>query len=142
MFKRVEKKRKKREEEEELGLDEDMKEILGINETDSEESDSDSDDQSSSSERGEEENEEGDIDPEDDEEESEEDGVEDDDEAEQPFISVQEALRDPLFLVSIQPDIKACVVCPGRRLKGSQMTDVHKKSNACTLLVQKSLHTS
>jgi len=39
MFKRVDKKRKKREEEEELGLDQEMKEIIGLSDTDSEESD-------------------------------------------------------------------------------------------------------
>ncbi|GLB40350.1 hypothetical protein LshimejAT787_0802210 [Lyophyllum shimeji] len=46
MFKRVEKRRRKREEEEELGLDEDMKEVLGMHDTDSEESASDSDESS------------------------------------------------------------------------------------------------
>ncbi|KAF7336834.1 hypothetical protein MVEN_02119500 [Mycena venus] len=38
MFKRVEKRRKRQEEEEELGLDEDAKEVLGLNDTDSDES--------------------------------------------------------------------------------------------------------
>ena len=44
MFKRVEKRRLKKQEEEELGIDEDMKEILGMHDTDSEESASDESD--------------------------------------------------------------------------------------------------
>src|SRR3984885_6996696 len=46
MYKRVEKRRRKKEEEEELGLDDDMKEVLGMQDTDSDESDSDSDSES------------------------------------------------------------------------------------------------
>ena len=42
MFKRVEKRIRKKEKEEELGIDEDMKEMLGMHDTDSEESDSSS----------------------------------------------------------------------------------------------------
>jgi hypothetical protein len=43
MFKRAARRVKKKEREEALGLDEDMKEVLGMHDTDSEESNSDSD---------------------------------------------------------------------------------------------------
>ena len=48
MFKRVDQKRKKREEEEELGLDQEIKEIMRLNDTDSVESASGSESDSSS----------------------------------------------------------------------------------------------
>ncbi|KAJ7126751.1 hypothetical protein C8R44DRAFT_830370 [Mycena epipterygia] len=119
MFKRVEKRRRKQEEEEELGLDDDMKEVLGINDTDSEESESDSDESESNAEdnagdaaaEGEADGDEDDDDEDD--EESSEDG-------EEPPISVQEALRDPVYIVSIQPDVKACIVCPGKLIKSAE----------------------
>jgi hypothetical protein len=60
MFKRVARRVKKKEEEEALGIDEDMKEVLGMHDTDSEESDSDSGSGSGSgSDSGSEEEEEG-----------------------------------------------------------------------------------
>jgi hypothetical protein len=53
MFKRVAKRVKRKEEEEALGLDEDMKEALGMHDTDSDESESDSsEDDDSQSEAG------------------------------------------------------------------------------------------
>jgi hypothetical protein len=128
MFKRVEKRRRKKVDEEELGLDEDMKEILGMHDTDSDESDSDSDESSAGD--VEEEQEEGILD---------EDGFgeglesDQDEDEEVHIITVQEALRDPVYLVSLQPDVKACVVCPGKLLKGSKMVELHRTSKACTL---------
>jgi hypothetical protein len=123
MFKRVEKRRRKKEEEEELGLDEDMKEVLGMQDTDSDESDSDSDSDSASdhgigSDAG--------I-----EEATEEDGDGGDSEAGNHEISVEDALEDPVYLVSLEPDRKACIVCPGKLLKHSRMIEVHKTSNVC-----------
>ena len=56
MFKRVEKRRRKKEEEEELGLNEEMKEIMGMHDTDSEESASDTDSDNSSDEGDEDDN--------------------------------------------------------------------------------------
>jgi len=44
MFKRVEKQFKRKKHEDELGIDEEMKDILGLNNTDSDESSSDDDD--------------------------------------------------------------------------------------------------
>lgn len=129
MFKRVEKRRRKKEEEEELGLDDDMKDVLGMQDTDSDESNSESED--SDSEAGDEvgsnagsgaEGEDG--------EESEEE--EDESEAENPEISVQDALDDPVYLVSLDPDVKACIVCPGKLLKNAKMIDVHMISGVCT----------
>jgi hypothetical protein len=129
MFKRVEKRRRKKVEEEELGIDEDMKEILGMHDTDSEESDSDSDQAESSV---------GDVDEEQQglsETDSLRKGWDSDQEedAEEHVITVQEALRDPVYLVSLQPDVKACIVCPGKHLKGARMAELHRTSKACTL---------
>ena len=119
MFKRVDKRRRKKEEEEELGLDEEVKEILGIQDTDSEESESDS---------GEGEEEEGAAD-------EEVNSVEDEDDEkdEDPSLTVSQALKDPLYIVSILPDVRACIVCPGKLLKSVKMVQLHRTSNACTL---------
>jgi hypothetical protein len=126
MFKRMEKRRRKRVEEEELGIDEDMKEILGMHDTDSEESDSDSDQDESSA---------GDVNEEQQELSRTDKGWESDQEEdeEEHVITVQEALRDPVYLVSLQPDVKACIVCPGKLLKGAKMVELHRTSKACTL---------
>jgi len=139
MFKRVEKRRVKKQKEEELGLDEDMKEILGIQDTDSEESASESesdgssenDDAASGDEVGEDE----DIDVGDEEDvpEEEEDDEEEEEEDEDPNVSVNQALIDPVYVVSVLPEVKACIVCPGKLLKGAKMVQLHRTSNACTL---------
>ncbi|PPQ95738.1 hypothetical protein CVT26_015864 [Gymnopilus dilepis] len=124
MFKRVEKRRRKKQEEEELGLDEDMKEVLGIQETDSEESASDTDSDS--------EGEDGFALGEEDEElegadlgaEEEAGSEEEDDEQgedEDPNISVGQALDEPIYVVSVLPDIRSCIVCPGKLLKSAKM---------------------
>ena len=141
MFKRVDKRRRKKEEEEKLGLDEEVKEILGIHDTDSEESESDSD-----SDEGEEEEEEEEESVADDEEnfgEEDVDDEEDDDEEEKkedPSITVSQALKDPLYVVSVLPDMKACIVCPDKLLKSLKMVQLHRTSNACTLsLIYKKL---
>lgn len=127
MFKRVEKRRRKKEEEEELGLDDDMKEVLGMQDTDSDESDSDSDSESAKesdtgiekaaeeSEANEEENADG--------ESSDGKDIE---------LSVEDALEDPVYLVSLELDTKACIVCPGKVLKHPKMIEVHKASGVCT----------
>ena len=139
MFKRIEKRIRKKEKEEELGLDEDTKEMLGMNDTDSDESDSSSD---SDSDGGSEDEglhamggaQLGGSDEEDGEEGGEEEGSEpasdeeDEDEDEEPPMSVSEALQNPLYLVSLEPEVKACVVCPGKLLKNPTMIDVHLKS--------------
>ncbi|KAF7791207.1 hypothetical protein EIP86_002220 [Pleurotus ostreatoroseus] len=136
MFKRVEKRRRRQEEEEALGLDSDLKEVLGLQETDSEESESSSDEQSEGS--GDEEDgsdlelEGADVDEEEDGPEDSEDDEDEgsEDEIEIPLMSVTEAVRDPVYLVSLDPDIKACILCPGKALKNPVMADVHKASKA------------
>ena len=137
MFKRVEKRRRKKEEEEELGLDEDMKEILGIQETDSEESASDSDDHSDGDssdggggieENGVGEDDGGGGDEED--ESADEDNGEEEEEEEDPSVTVSQALKDPVYVVSVLPEVKACIICPGKLLKGAKMVQTHRESNA------------
>ncbi len=118
MFKRVEKHRLKKEEEEILGIDD---EIMGLNDTDSEES---------TSESGLSDNEEnvaGSMESDDSENSS---GVENKDD---PLLSVDQALHDPIYVVSVYPEVKACIVCPGKHLKGQKMTQLHRTSNACTI---------
>jgi hypothetical protein len=121
MFKRIEKRRRKKAEEDELGLDENAKEILGIHDTDSDESDSDASSNGSVPKDVE------DTDRHDDPEEV------SDEEDERPPISVGDALRSPIYVVSIDLDAKNCVVCPGKFLKNSQMVAVHETSDACRL---------
>lgn len=132
MFKRVEKRRRKKEEEEELGLDEDMKEVLGIQDTDSDESDSDSDSDSQDSSDQEvsgnlgEDKDEGEHD--DDDEEGASEDQSDNEEEKLPALTVADALEDPIYLVSLEPDVKGCISCPGKLLKHAKMIDIHKSS--------------
>ena len=147
MFKRVEKRRRKKEEEEELGLDEDMKEILGIQETDSEESASDSDDDSNDgpSDGGEGvefvriegagDDEGGDEEDQD----ADEDDSEEEEKEEDPNVTVSQALNDPVYVVSVLPEVKACIVCPGKLLKGVKMVQLHRTSKASRFHVSWSL---
>lgn len=146
MFKRVQKRQRKQEKEEELGLDSEMKEILGLQDTDSEESDSGSDDGSDNSDS---EVEGGNARIEatqDDEELEEEDlmesaeGSEDEDGI--PPMSVTEAVSDPLYLVSMDPEVHACILCPGKLLKNPRMSDVHKSSKVSSWHSSHSVHSS
>lgn len=145
MFKRVEKRQRKKAEEEELGLNEEMKEVLGMHDTDSDESDSDSESESSPTIASEQDVDEsktgskrkrGDEGDHSEEEEDEGEHTDDEDESEaadeqgleEAPMSVQEALNEPIFIKSMQPDVKACVVCPGRLLKNARMVDIHRAS--------------
>ncbi|KAJ8072340.1 hypothetical protein AAF712_013017 [Marasmius tenuissimus] len=119
MFKRVERKRKRREEEEALGLDEETKEALGINNIDT-----DSDESASE----EEEEEEEESVQEEDEEENDSDSESEDS---LPFISLQDALNDPIYPVDGEEE-HACLVCPGKFLKTEEMKVQHKTSKAHT----------
>jgi hypothetical protein len=162
MFKRVERKIKRKEKEEELGINEDMKEVLGIHDTDSDESDSESEDSSDAEEgEGEEEgrsSDEGTIPPplkkrkrdnfEPEPEDQEESGMDEapdemdadqsDEDEEGVQMNVEEALNDPLYIVSIQPDVRACILCPDKLLKNPTMAEVHKTSQVgfCCLYTQ------
>jgi hypothetical protein len=114
MFKRVERKRKRKEEEEELGLDGDMKEIMGLNDTDSDESD-DSDG--------------GDIREDNDQEE--EDTTSEDEHVDEDPISVSEALKDPVYLISLNPTVYGCILCKGKLIKNTGMAAAHKNASVC-----------
>ncbi|KAG6862520.1 hypothetical protein C0995_000068 [Termitomyces sp. Mi166 len=146
MFKRVEKRRRMKEEEEELGLDEDMKQVLGMNDTDSEESATDSDDSDSDGTGGSGDERDQDLDEEDRglDQVGGDEGLE-----ELPMITIQEALRDPVYIISLEPSLKGCIVCPGKTLKGTKMahrrrakqfaalaSGVDSRSNAWDLLIQ------
>ncbi|KAI0687662.1 hypothetical protein BC835DRAFT_1419750 [Cytidiella melzeri] len=137
MFKRVQKRQRRQKREEELGIDGDLKEVLGLQDTDSDESDSSSEEEGTSD--GEPQ---GDI-----EAGGDEDGqdvvsglsegdaglsedVESDDEDEVPAMSVTEAVKDPVYIVSLQPRTEACILCPGKLLKNQTMSEVHKASKA------------
>ena len=129
MFKRVEKRRRKREEEEELGLDEDAKELLGLHDTDSAESDtgSESDSQADDDEvlvegaeavEGDDESEPGDAD-------------------EESPITVEEALKDPIYLISLEPTVHGCILCKSKIIKNAQMATLHRNSTVSARLYQR-----
>ena len=127
MFKRVEKKLARKKKEEELGITDEMKEAIGLNDLDSDDSSSDESEASSSnptilskrkwlsddeldasSDVGSEGQGSGAS-----------DDLEDDEDEEGPGVqmTVEEALHDPLYIVSIQPDIRGCIVCPRKDRK-------------------------
>ncbi len=138
MFKRAEKRIKRKEREDELGLDEDMKDVLGLNDTASDESDSDVDSEDQSVDEDAEADEEYDDSNYDEmegsfDQASDSDDSGDDDGTERSLITVEEALKNPIFIVSLDPDIKECIVCPGKLLKGQMMAETHTTSNACML---------
>ena len=123
-----------------MGLDAETKEVLGLHDSDSDssssgstsDSDSDSGDESAAEDVGVV-NEQIDEDQEtseagSDEEESE--GSND----EEPPLSIQAALDDPLYITSIEHDIRACITCPGKLLKNPTMCEVHRSSNVGFLL--------
>jgi hypothetical protein len=136
MFKRVEKRRQKLEQDEELGLDQDIAEILGNPETDSDESDSGE----SSDTSGNESEAEAELDGEADAVQVNESigydsGSEDEGENdhELPLILVRDALNNPLYPISKQSQVM-CVVCPGKLLKNTNMAVVHTASSASTII--------
>ena len=143
MFKHARRRIEKSEQERELGLTPEIKEDLGLNDTESE-SDSDtsdprvslSDSESSGSERpsrkrkrplddGEGESDAGESDDGDHASEDQEEDSESDADAKSADggPTVSEALNNPLFFVS--DDQQACAVCPGKRLKNRHMADLH-----------------
>ncbi|KDQ24428.1 hypothetical protein PLEOSDRAFT_1085623 [Pleurotus ostreatus PC15] len=132
----------KKEKEAELGLDDDTKEILGFNDTDSDESDSsgvDSEDEDSDDEElsklleepvvGD--RDEGPIEA-DEESEADWDAGAESDTDEVSKVTVQEALNDPIYVSSLDAGAGEwqCVVCPGKIFKGSKMIDAHRESKA------------
>lgn len=141
MFKRVAKRIRKQEEEDALGLDAEVKQVLGLNDTDSEESDDDSSDDGSLA--GLEGSEDGEGLGQDGEEMDEDEGPdlfeESDSEADdQPQkikmkMSISQALKDPIFLDPEDAMNKLCVICVGKKLKTENLVTIHRSSNACTL---------
>ncbi|KAJ8692968.1 hypothetical protein PTI98_010227 [Pleurotus ostreatus] len=142
MLKRIQKRIQKKEKEAELGLDDDTKEILGFNDTDSDESDSsgvDSEDEDSDDEElsklleepvvGD--RDEGPIEA-DEESEADWDAGAESDTDEISKVTVQEALNDPIYVSSLDAGAGEwqCVVCPGKIFKGSKMIDAHRESKA------------
>jgi len=130
MFKRVEKKLEKKKKEQELGITEEIKEAIGLNDVDSDDSSSDESEASGSS-----------SSPQIpskrkrllDEEEldtssNEGTGVSNDEDEPGVQMTVEDALHDPLYITSIQPDIRACIVCPHKLLKNDTMAAVHTGS--------------
>ena len=141
MFKRVEKKLAKKKKDEELGFSEEIKEAIGLIDSDSDDSSSDESEASSSTsnlqvpskrkqllddelDAGSDANSEGKG-----------SGAADDSEdyEDEPGVqmSVEEALHDPLYIISIQPDIRGCIICPRKLLKNNTMASVHMKSQVC-----------
>ncbi len=138
MLKRIQKKIQKKEKEAELGLDDDTKEILGFNDTDSDESDSsgfDSDDDAESDDLEFSKSLEERI-GEDEEDEGQSDAESDSDEDEHAKVTVQEALNDPIYVSSVDAGGGEwqCVVCPGKIFKGSKMIDAHRESKVSPVI--------
>ncbi|KAL5634677.1 hypothetical protein ACGC1H_002651 [Rhizoctonia solani] len=157
MYKRINKRIKRKEEEEALGLDGETKEMLGIPETDSDESDSSDEEQSDSSSeasdvegksrpgarrrRGPKQlSESGGSDvaslsgaetegseEEDEDEEMVGSADEDDDE---PPMTISEALKNSLHSIRKGSEAQACILCPGKELKHAKMASVHVQSSS------------
>ena len=121
MLKRVERHRQKKQDADGLALDEQWQQILGFHDTDSDESaseNSEDDDHAETSDNG------GSVDP------SESEGGEDHE------MTVSQALGDPLYAAaSLQPGVMACIICPGKIIKGPKMEELHLTSNACMLSI-------
>lgn len=143
MFKRVEKKLARKKEEEELGITEEIKDAVGLNDLgDSDDSTSDESEASSSSSTpripskrkhlSEEDPDDGSFGGHGSGGASDVSGEDEDDYGFQ--MTVEEALNNPLFIVSIQPDIRGCIVCPRRVLKNDTMISVHMKSHVRPVL--------
>lgn len=144
MFKRVDKRRRRQEEEEELGLDDELKQVLGIQDTDSDESNSDSDDDDDMSSDGD--NEEGGSDlpdmhfdgsdAEDDMDEDDEEEADEGSDSGPSFLvklSIEQALKEPIIPAPDDPVLNFCILCPQKTLRSETMVQVHRSSNACAL---------
>jgi hypothetical protein len=149
MFKRINKRIQKKEKEEAAGINDEMKEILGMQDTDSDESDSSSNSEHDSSDAdssdSEESEDEGSSEPqkflglkrrletedEDSDGSEQEDGSEDaeDTESTAPPMTVAEALSEPLYPVRSGSDARECILCPGKELKHAKMASVHVSSS-------------
>lgn len=145
MFKRITKKQKKQEIDDELGLDEDTKQMFGMHDTDSDESNSsDSEEDSDLSDGG------SDLDDDldrnstadmtmewldaaregsEDEDDTDEEGLDLDEQLDdEPPLPLSEAVKNPIYLVSMDQDIRACIACPSKLLKNNKMVELHIES--------------
>lgn len=115
-----------------MGLDDETKEIMGLNDTDSDESQTDSDSDDSDGEENlasEAEGNQEDSGLEDEMDDKDEQDVSDNEDL--PSILIQEALEDPVYVLAIEPTVvHGCIACPGKILKGEQMISIHKMSQA------------
>ena len=143
MFKRVEKKLARKKKEEELGFTEEIKEAIGLIDVDSDDSSSDESEASSStsnpqapSKRKRLSDDEPDVNSDADSEgQSSWDADDPEDYEDEPGVqmTIEEALHNPLYIISIQPDIRGCIVCPRKLLKNDTMASVHAKSQVCRI---------
>jgi len=137
MFKRIEKKLARKKEEEELGITEEIKEAIGLNDLDSSSDESEASSFSSSpkisSKRKRLLDDDDELDASSDGQGSGASGGPEDDDDDDDYevgvqMTIEEALHNPLFIVSIQPDVRGCIVCPHKLLKNDAMVSVHTKS--------------
>ena len=144
MFKRIEKRLKRREEERQLGIDDETRDILGLNDTDSEESESDSDlsIDAFEAEGFEDDNESEEVwggiggDDTDQESDGSEEGEDEEEDAGPrriafPVITAQQALDDPIYAHPTQDNDHLCSICPGKTLVNAQTISQHLASKAC-----------
>ena len=101
---------------------------MALNDTDPEESVSESDSSSDRDSAVEQ------LDEEDIEDSGEESGDDDAEESTQARISLSDAFRDPVYVMSLDPDIRACILCKDKVIKGTVMSQLHKTSTGCTFL--------
>jgi len=134
MFKRVEKKLAKIKKDEELGITEEIKEAIGLNDIDSDDSSSDESEASGSSSSPQIPSkrkrllDDDELDASSNEGSSASGDLEDDEDEPGFRMTVEEALHDPLYVISILPDVRACIVCPHKLLKNDTMAVVHTRS--------------
>ncbi|KAF8630786.1 hypothetical protein AX15_002717 [Amanita polypyramis BW_CC] len=126
MFKRVEKRLKKREQVERLGIDDETRDILGLNDIDSSESDSGSELSGSDVNVFQD-----DVESSDDEDER---GSDEEDETPSHFafqiFTAQQALEEPIYAHPTQRNAHLCAICPGKTLVSLQSIVQHQASKA------------
>jgi hypothetical protein len=132
MFKRVSQKLKKKEKEDELGIGEELREMFGGQETDSEESSSDSNSSGSNSDSDGDSEDEGAEDTEGQRNriQIDDDSNSDDEDGSPPPVSLDKAATEPIYELSREkgPTHHGCIMCDGRILKSESMVADHLQS--------------
>ncbi|KAG7451269.1 uncharacterized protein BT62DRAFT_926928 [Guyanagaster necrorhizus] len=108
MFKRVDRRLKRKAEDDALGIDDELKQALGIPHNDSDDSDSSSD---SSEDEAHAEDEDG--------------VVEDEGDDTEVKMTIAQVLENPIYNSPTDIDMTACFVCPAKRFKGPSMIQIH-----------------